>query len=135
MNINKILIILLAICLYSCADYQTQKSDQKHYYSSSGFVLVYEEDLFNQKIINKKINNDEFVVLHNLLKRNTPIKIINPKNSKTLETKVQNYMVESDGAGSKFINLRQADVYKIDRVNLLSDSSDIKLLNNLISLS
>ena len=45
--------------------------------------------------------------------------------AKTLETKVQNYMVESDGAGSKFINLRQADVYKIDRVNLLSDSSDI----------
>ena len=45
--------------------------------------------------------------------------------AKTLETKVQNYLVESDGSGSKFINLRQADVYKVDRVNLLSDSSDI----------
>ena len=45
--------------------------------------------------------------------------------TKTLETKVEDFLVESDGGGSKFINLRQADVYKIDRVNLLSDSSDI----------
>ena len=88
MNLNKILSILLTISLCSCADYQTQKQDQKEYYSSSGFVLIYEEDLFIQKVVNKKINNNEFVILHNSLKKNTPIKIINPKNSKVLETKV-----------------------------------------------
>ena len=83
--------VLLASFLYSCAEYNLEKVDkkaEKKYFSSSGFALIYDDDHFSEKIVNKKINNEEIRVLHNILKPNTPIKIINPENSKILETKV-----------------------------------------------
>ena len=79
------------IPLYSCADYNVNKTmheKQNLYYSSSGFALIYEDNLYTQKILNKKINNEDIKVLHNLLKMNTPIRIINPANSKVIETKI-----------------------------------------------
>ena len=79
------------IALYSCADYKTTKGSQKEekqYYSSSGFALIYDDELFLQKIINKKINNEDRRVMHSQLKTNTPLKIINPVNSKVIRTKI-----------------------------------------------
>ena len=79
------------IPLYSCADYNVNKAMEKkvkQYYSSSGFALIYEDKLYTQKILNKKINNEDIKVMHNLLKKNTPIRIINPANSKVIETKI-----------------------------------------------
>ena len=92
MNLKKIILTFGSIIvLYSCADYslkdhKTKKG--KQYYSSNGFALIYEDDLYLQKVINKKINNEEIKVMHNLLKTNTPIKIINPVNSRVIETKI-----------------------------------------------
>ena len=79
------------IALYSCADYKINKGTQKEekqYYSSSGFALIYDDELFLQKIINKKINNEDIRVMHSQLKTNTPLKIINPVNSKVIRTKI-----------------------------------------------
>ena len=88
MNLKKISILFIVnIVLYSCADYRIEKKE-KLYYSSSGFALIYEDNLYLQKVVNKKINNEDLSVMHNLLKINTPIKIINPDNSKVIETKV-----------------------------------------------
>ena len=92
MNFTKIACsIILIIASYSCADYRANKTTQKDeetYYTSNGFALIYDDDLFKQKVINKKINNDDIVVMHNFLKANTPVKIINPDNSKVVETKI-----------------------------------------------
>ena len=74
--------------LSSCADYKITHKEEKEYYSSRGFALIYNDDFFEQKIINKKINNEDIKVMHSKLKINTPIKIINPLNSKVVETKV-----------------------------------------------
>ncbi len=88
MRLNRIILFTLALHLTACADYKnTQKSD-KHYYSSSGFVLIYEDDLYEQKIVDKKLDNENLLVMHSLLKINTPIKIINPNNSKSIKTKI-----------------------------------------------
>ena len=87
-------LILPIICIFilsSCADYQkisTVKQKERKYYSSKGFALIYSDDLFEQKIVNKKIKNESLVVLHNSLKVNTSIIITNPKNSKNIETKI-----------------------------------------------
>ena len=73
------------ITLYACADYNQNKAiheKPKQYFSSSGFALIYEDNLYTQKILNKKINNEDAKVMHNLLKTNTTIRIINPANSK-----------------------------------------------------
>ena len=92
MNLRKIILIFFcSIALYSCADYKTNEGTQKkekQYYSSNGFALIYDDELFLQKTINKKINNEDIRVMHSLLKTNTPLKIINPINSKVIETKV-----------------------------------------------
>ena len=88
MNLKKISILFIVnILLYSCADYRIEKKE-KLYYSSSGFALIYENNLYLQKVVNKKINNEDLSVMHNLLKINTPVRIINPDNSKVIETKV-----------------------------------------------
>ena len=90
MRINNIFLFLISLLiLQSCADIKTIKNvPEKKYYSSFGFTLVYEEDLFTEKVVNKKINNDDIKVMHSLLKANTPIKIINPANLKVIETKI-----------------------------------------------
>ena len=77
--------------LSACANYKIDKSAQKSerkYYSSNGFALVYEDVFYEQKVVNKKLDNEQIIVMHSLLKKNTPIKIINPENSKVIETKV-----------------------------------------------
>ena len=92
MNLNKILLLLIStIFLNSCADYKTDtttKKNEKQYYSSMGFALIYSDHHYLNKVVNKKIKNEESIAMHNLLKMNTPIKIINPDNSKFIETKI-----------------------------------------------
>ena len=92
MNLNTIVLLLIStIFLNSCADYKTDrttKKKKKQYYSSMGFALIYSDHHYLNKVINKKIKNDDSVAMHNLLKINTPIKIINPDNSKFIETKI-----------------------------------------------
>ena len=91
MNLYKIILLfLITLLLNSCADYQINKRQdvEKHYFSSTGFALIYEDDLYMKKVVNKKINNDDIRVMHNLLKPNTPIKIFNPENSKSIVTKI-----------------------------------------------
>jgi hypothetical protein len=91
---NLIKVIKITVCvliLHSCADYKNvglNKKKEKHYFSSTGFALIFEDDFFKQKVINKKLNNDDIKIMHNLLKTNTPVKIINPANSIVVETKI-----------------------------------------------
>ena len=90
MRINNFFLFLISLLiLQSCADIKTIKNvPEKKYYSSFGFTLVYEEDLFTEKVVSKKINNEDIIVMHSFLKTNTPIKIINPVNQKSIDTKV-----------------------------------------------
>ena len=92
MKLTKIIITLTSIVLlYSCADYKTQQAREgveKNYYFSKGFALVYNEDLYYQKVVNKKFSDEKYGAMHNLLKVNTSVKIINPSNSKFLDIKI-----------------------------------------------
>ena len=91
MKLNKILIFLILIYLCSCAGYENNKAlkvDNKIYHTSSGFALVYEDSLYEDKIVNKKINSNDILVLHTTLKTNTPIRITNLSNSKYIDTKI-----------------------------------------------
>jgi len=90
---NKIIIFSLISLITSCAEYQVNKKSleiEKKLFSSSGFALIYDESLYNEGIINKKIKKDGPIVFHSFLKKNTPIKIINPINSKVISTKIYN---------------------------------------------
>jgi hypothetical protein len=89
--IKIIFISFLFITMYSCAEFQINTQNEKKgkiYYSSTGFALIYEEKLFHDKVIKKKFNNTDFETMHSFLKKNTPVKIVNPINSKFIETKI-----------------------------------------------
>jgi len=89
--IYKILFLFLILFMTQCANYENVKKTQeidKKYYSSIGFALIYDDILFDQGILNKKINNNEIVVLHSFLKKNTPVKLINPDNLMSIDVKV-----------------------------------------------
>jgi len=91
MNLNKIIVTLISLTLMSCAGIQTRTStskDGKIYYSSTGFALIYKDSFYQNKVVNKKINNDKILLLHKSLKANTAVRITNLKNSKSLDTKV-----------------------------------------------
>ena len=86
--------IYIFVFLFSCT--HDMKIIKKHSkvkvreptYSSIGFALIYEDSLFESKIVNKKLNNDQDYVLHSFLKINTLVSISNPFNSKSLKVKI-----------------------------------------------
>jgi len=86
--INKIIVYLPIFFLLSCAEFKNNQTSnlEKKYYTSKGFALIYDESLFIDKVVKRKIKNDKIAVAHSHLKRGTNIKIINPNNSKSLET-------------------------------------------------
>ena len=82
----KFKLILLLLLVISCANTNTAKKIDP--YSSSGFALIYNEDDFIKKIISGKLDNSKLEIGHNIINKNARIKIINPKNKKSLELKV-----------------------------------------------
>ena len=127
MKFKNLFIFILILFLYSCAEYNvnSSKNNDKQYFSSSGFALVYSDKVYENKIVNKKINNDNIVVMHKYLKLNTPIKITNPLNSITIETKIHK---RSDY--SKIFNIvisdKIASILKLDKNNPFVEIVEIK---------
>jgi hypothetical protein len=58
-------------------------------YSSKGFALIYDNSVFESKIVDKKLYNSQNYVLHPFLENNTLVSISNPFNSKSLTVKIR----------------------------------------------
>jgi len=90
---SKTLYLLIFFLISSCVNtVQKDKSIiyKKELYRSLGFALIYSDESFTNKVINKKMKSNEFGIIHAFLKRNTLVKIINPLNSKFVIGKVIN---------------------------------------------
>tara|TARA_A100001015_G_scaffold314077_1_gene422762 strand:- start:938 stop:1675 length:738 start_codon:yes stop_codon:yes gene_type:complete len=74
---------ILIFFIYSCSP-QLKTFKQNIPYSAIGFAYVYNENDFKNKIILGKLNNDKLQISHQNLKTGTLIKIINPKNNKSI---------------------------------------------------
>ena len=129
MNLNRIILLLVFLLkLNACADYKTTRTtqkDEKQYYSSSGFVLIYEDSLYKKKIVNRKLDNDGLLVMHSILKKNTPIKIINPDNSNTIETKIYK-KANYPKIFNMVINQKIASILELDINNPFVEIIEIK---------
>ena len=129
MNLKNIIFtFLVLIILNSCANYQiTPKSKKadRTYYSSKGFALIYADDLYEEKVIKKKLNIEKFEVMHKLMKRNTPIKIINLDNSKVYET-----LINKSGDYPKIFNVvitrKIAELLQLDLDNPYVEIIELK---------
>ena len=89
---KKIFAILLFLSLNNCTsvDLKQQKIDLKHdnIFKNKGFALIYDEQLYNNKIISKKIDLRSYIIFQKNLKKNTTVKITNILNKKSLIAKV-----------------------------------------------
>ena len=78
-------IIIFFIFLNSCTTFNTQNIS----YNSSGFALIFNDQDYINKKINKKLNNDTYEIAHRILKPGTTVRITNPTNKKFIVTKIK----------------------------------------------
>ncbi len=85
--------VYIFVFLFSCTqDMKIIKKPSKieePSYSSKGFALIYDNSVFESKIVDKKLNNGQNYVLHPFLKNDTLVSISNPFNSKSLIAKIR----------------------------------------------
>lgn len=85
--------LFLVFFLFSCVEdiklINKNNTQIKKTFISKGFTLIYNDNLIKKKIIKKRIDSREYVILHSFLNRNTYVKIFNPINSKTVIAKVK----------------------------------------------
>ena len=88
MFFRKLIYIIICFFLSNCATENliNIKPNVKiiNAYSNKGFALIYNEDLYKKKIVNRKIDGRSLVVLQKNLKFNSSVKITNILNNKSL---------------------------------------------------
>ena len=84
-------LILLIVLITSCTsnNYKTVNVDPiLEKFSNNGFALIYNDKLYNDKIISKKMNERDLIIFQRNLRKGTSVKITNPFNNKTIIAKV-----------------------------------------------
>ena len=86
----RIVIFFCSLLLFACEKNTKNINYDNGFkiYSNKGFTLVYDEKLFKNKEINRKMNDRSLLVFSNVLKQETPVKITNLINGKYLLAKV-----------------------------------------------
>ena len=88
----KIFFIFTFYLIWSCAPVtevkNIEKTSAQHKFKNSGFTLVYNDSLYNKKIVSKKIDDRSLVIFQKNLKKDTLVKIINLLNEKSIIAKV-----------------------------------------------
>ena len=82
--------IILILFLNSCASSYSGslKSNQFIPYSSKGFALIYQDSDYDNKVISKKLDNNNLELAHRKLDRNKIVVLTNPENNKSLQLKI-----------------------------------------------
>ena len=85
---KSIFIFLISIMLTNCTTTNLKKDKLNtvfdNSYSNKGFALIYNESLFNNKIISKKIDERSLIIFQRNLKVNMQVKITNIINNKSI---------------------------------------------------
>ena len=82
----KFRLVLIFFLILSCSP-QLSTLNKKQPYTAKGFAFIYNEKDFKEKIINNSMNNDILQISHQYLRTGTLLKIINPKNKKSIVLK------------------------------------------------
>ena len=74
MNCKTIFLIFTIFILIGCNQYENNRSldySLKEKYKNSGFTLIYDSKLKNNKKISKKIDNRSLFIFHKKIKKNS----------------------------------------------------------------
>ena len=118
MNYKNLLIIFFFIFLVGCGQYNTAKRinnyNELNKYKNSGFALIYKNILKDEKKISKKIDNRSLLIFHKSLKKNSFVKITNPKNQKTIIAEVTSNKAKFSDFYNCVITIRIAEELSLD---------------------
>ena len=84
---NYKIISFLFFFVISCTPIDKLNTDN-NFFSSKGFVYIYNDDDYNNKIVSKRFSNNDPLISHINLKIGTTLKITNPENKKSIILKV-----------------------------------------------
>ncbi len=110
-------VLIFLILLTSCKTIDNvnigNNSIKTEKFTNSGFTIIYSPDLYDKKVVNKKMNERDLIIFQRNLKKGTSVKITNPYNDKSILAKV--------GAFSKYpifnnsvVSIRIANELEID---------------------
>ncbi len=91
------IIVIFLILLTSCAN-NTEKQRSEilsinNKFYNSGFTLIYDDNLYFEKIINKKMDDRDLIIFQKNLKKGTSVKLFNPINNKSLIAQVGRHSI------------------------------------------
>ena len=114
MNYKILLIFLLSFFIVGCEQNQKKFDKSKlkieKKYKNVGFALIYENDI--KKV--KKIDERSLLIHHKFLKRNSAVKITNPKNGKSIIAKVLSNRQKFSDFYNSIISKRIAEDLELD---------------------
>ena len=118
MNYKNLLLIFFFTFLVGCNQYDSSRKINDHNilskYKNSGFALIYKDILKDEKKISKKIDNRSLLIFHKSLKKNSFVKITNPKNQKTIIAEVTSNKAKFSDFYNCVITARIAEELSLD---------------------
>jgi len=83
-------LLFLIFFLISCESHKSKVkyTDSFELYSNKGFALIYNDKLYKNKTVNRKINERSLIVFNDKLEKDTVVKITNLLNGKDLIAKI-----------------------------------------------
>ena len=118
MNLNKFYILILIFFFSACQQIESNKKKINYStylkYSNTGFTLVYNDQLKNNKKISQKMDNRGLVIFHKKIKKNSFVKITNPMNDKSIIAKVISNSAQFSDLYNSVITTRIADELAIN---------------------
>lgn len=83
-----IFLILLTSCVNNTGKQRSEILSTNNKFYNSGFTLIYDDNLYFEKIINKKMDDRDLIIFQKNLKKGTSVKLFNPINNKSLIAQV-----------------------------------------------
>tara|TARA_S200000501_G_C20814218_1_gene739793 strand:- start:57 stop:815 length:759 start_codon:yes stop_codon:yes gene_type:complete len=132
MNFNRFIIILVLLFLNNCTNNvkitskQFQESDK---FTNKGFALIFDENLFKDDIISKRIDNRSYTIFQKNIKKNSDVKVTNLLNNKSLIAKVKSNKANYPLFFNSVITQRISEDLEIDakdpyvEIQLISNNS------------
>ena len=81
-------LILLTSCVNNTEKQRSEILSINNKFYNSGFTLIYDDNLYFEKIINKKMDDRDLIIFQKNLKKGTSVKLFNPINNKSLIAQV-----------------------------------------------